>query len=80
MGGLLLFLLPSGLGIWLLPFSVTAQVAVLLHTAIGLLLLVPIAIWLFRHWWTSRMSPWRLRKLCAYGGFWTLALNAASGL
>ena len=80
LGGVLLFLLLSGLGIWLLPFSVTAQVAVLLHTAIGLLLLVPIAIWLFRHWWTSRMSPWRLRKVCAYAGFWTLAVNAASGL
>lgn len=80
LGGVLIFLLLSGLGIWLLPFSVTAQVAVLLHTALGLLLVIPIAAWLFRHWWSTRKSPWRLRKVCAYGGFWTLAVNTASGL
>ena len=59
LGGVLIFLLLSGLGIWLLPFSVTAQVAVLLHTALGLLLVIPIAAWLFRHWWSTRKSPWR---------------------
>ena len=80
LGGVLLFLLFTGLAIWLLPFSVTAQMAVLLHTAFGLLLLLPLTSWLFRHWWASRNTPWRAQKIGAYGGFWLLAVNALSGL
>ncbi|HUY80762.1 MAG TPA: hypothetical protein VMU92_03480 [Acidobacteriaceae bacterium] len=80
LGGVLIFLLLTGLAIWLLPFSVTAQVAVLLHTAFGLLLLLPLASWLFRHWLASRNTPWRVQKIGAYGGFWALAVNAGSGL
>lgn len=50
--GVTLALLAEGLtGLWLfaLPFSVATQVQVLVHTAIGLLLVVPWAIYTWRH-------------------------------
>lgn len=40
-GGLLLFETISGLGIYLLPFSVSSQFVVLLHTIGGIVLLIP---------------------------------------
>ncbi len=80
LGGTLIFLLLTGLGIWLLPFGTAAQMSVLLHTALGLLLVVPLALWQASHWWATRNARWRLRKFCAYAGFWTLAVNAVSGL
>ena len=39
--GLLLFEAATGLWIWLLPFSVSSQISVLVHTAAGILFLVP---------------------------------------
>ncbi len=43
-GGLLLFEAITGLWIWLLPFSVFSQVSVLVHTAAGILFLVPYVV------------------------------------
>ena len=40
-GGLLCFEAITGLWIWLLPFSVSSQMSVLVHTAAGILFLVP---------------------------------------
>ncbi len=40
----------TGLWIYLAPFSLVAQVQVLLHTAAGLVLIVPYAIYQWRHW------------------------------
>ena len=47
--GLTLYLLATGLAIYALPFSVFNQHAVVLHTAIGLLYLLPAAVYLQRH-------------------------------
>ena len=44
-GGLLLFESITGLWIWLLPFSVSSQVSVLVHTAAGILFLVPYIVY-----------------------------------
>ncbi|HEV2175596.1 MAG TPA: multiheme c-type cytochrome [Terriglobia bacterium] len=80
MGGVLLFAALTGLGIWLLPFSVGAQMAVLMHTALGLAIVVPFTLWQLEHWLATRNAPWRFRKFCAYAGFWTLAVTTISGI
>ncbi len=50
-GGLLCFETLSGLWIWLLPFSISSQLLVLLHTVVGILFLAPFLIYQGRHWW-----------------------------
>lgn len=47
---LLLFETVSGLAIWLLPFSVSAQITVILHTVGGIVFLGPYLIYQVRHW------------------------------
>ncbi len=47
---LLVFETVSGFGVWLLPFSVSAQTTVLLHTGGGILLLGPYLVYQVRHW------------------------------
>ena len=49
----------TGLSIWLLPFSVPNQITVLVHTAVGLLFLVPCGWYLARHtgeYWRKPLS------------------------
>jgi len=45
------YLLVTGLVIWLAPFSTGAQISVLAHTAGGLLFVVPLALYLGPHVW-----------------------------
>jgi hypothetical protein len=78
--GALVFVALSGLAIWLLPFSVSAQMSVLAHTALGFVIVVPMAIWQLEHWLATRKAPWRFRKFCAYTGFWSLAVTTLAGL
>lgn len=78
--GALAFVALSGVGIWVLPFSAGAQMSVLLHTLVGLAVLIPFAHWQLRHWLATRKSPRRFRKVCAYTGFWLLAVSCATGL
>ncbi|MCH7839870.1 MAG: cytochrome b/b6 domain-containing protein [Planctomycetes bacterium] len=49
--GLILFETLTGFAIYLLPFSVFNQFGVLLHTLAGVLMTVPVAWYLGRHWW-----------------------------
>jgi antibiotic biosynthesis monooxygenase (ABM) superfamily enzyme len=44
----------SGLSIWLLPFGVTNQVLVFVHTLVGVLFFVPCLWYLVRHWLAYR--------------------------
>jgi hypothetical protein len=49
----------TGLSIWLLPFNVPNQIAVLVHTVIGLLFLLPCLWYLVRHlldYWSKPLS------------------------
>jgi Cytochrome c554 and c-prime len=78
--GTLIFLALTGLAIWLLPFSVPIQVSVLMHTVLGLLIVIPLTLWQLSHWLASRKTKRSFRKICAYTGFWTMAVVAASGL
>lgn len=80
MAGVTVFVALTGLGIWLLPFSVGTQMAVLMHTALGLAIVVPFTIWQLKHWLATRKTPRRFRKFCAYTGFWSLAVTTVSGI
>ncbi|MDA1080900.1 MAG: multiheme c-type cytochrome [Gemmatimonadetes bacterium] len=51
---LLAFETVTGLANYLLPFSVPNQIMVLLHTVAGVVLIVPFAVYQWRHWRTYR--------------------------
>ncbi len=74
-------LLESVTGLWVLlaPFSVLTQLSILLHTAAGLLLLAPCAVYLVRHWRDWRTQPLSVVKLLGYAGLVLLAVCCASG-
>ena len=77
---LLLFETVTGLSIHLLPFSVPNQVAVLLHTLVGLPLLLPAAVYGVRHWLAYRDHQLTHTKLTGYVALAALALLVVSGL
>ncbi len=79
-GGLLLFEAITGLWIWLLPFGVPSQISVLVHTAAGVLFLVPYLIYQGRHWWIYRGRPLSHFLVTGYVAFAMVALNAVSGV
>src|SRR5690606_22211718 len=77
--GFLAFEAISGLGIWLLPFSVTTQILVLIHTGVGLIFFVPTAYYLTLHWLRYRRFLMTHIKLLGYLGLATVALCGLSG-
>jgi hypothetical protein len=78
--GLLFFETLTGLSIWLLPFSVSNQVMVLLHTAIGLVFIVPFAWYLIRHWLLYRPRQMSHVKLTGYFAMAATIAAIVSGL
>ncbi len=64
--GILLFETITGLLIYFLPFSLSNQVNVLLHTFIGLIFIVPFAYYLARHWNIYRTMPMNHYKFTGY--------------
>jgi len=64
--GLLLFETLTGLSNYLLPFSVSNQVMVLLHTLGGLVFLVPFGWYQVRHWLLYRSKMMTHVKLTGY--------------
>ncbi len=70
----------SGLAIWLLPFCVTSQIAVLVHTLLGVLGLVPCVWYLVRHWLVYRQALLNHIKLAGYIGAIVLIACCLSGL
>ncbi len=73
--GLLIFETLTGLSIFLLPFSVSNQVMVLLHTAVGLVFLVPFAWYQVRHW--RLYQPQRMSHVKLTGYFAMVATIVA---
>jgi hypothetical protein len=63
---LLIFETLTGLAIWLLPFSVSSQVMVLLHTILGIAFLVPYAWYQVHHWLVYRSRQMTHIKLTGY--------------
>ncbi len=79
-GGYLLFETISGLAVWLLPFNQLAQFSVLLHTAIGILFLIPAVWYVVRHWWIRRKGNLSHYQLLGYISSAILAVCLISGL
>ncbi len=79
-GGLLLFETLSGLSIYLLPFSVSNQFMVLIHTLVGLIVLLPFAWYQFRHWRQYREMPLTHIKLTGYFAMVATIVALVSGL
>ena len=52
--GLLIFETITGLSIYLLPFSISNQVMVIVHSLIGLVFIIPITWYQIRHWFVYR--------------------------
>jgi hypothetical protein len=78
--GLLAFETITGLSIYLLPFSVPNQVAVLLHTAVGLACVIPYAWYQLRHWRAYRERQLTHVKLTGYFSMVAAIAVVVSGL
>jgi hypothetical protein len=78
--GLFLFETLSGLSLYLLPFSIPNQFLVLLHTAAGLVFLVPFLVYQWRHWVRYRARAWSHYMLTGYVAFAVTAANVVSGV
>jgi hypothetical protein len=78
--GLLVFETLTGLSIYVLPFSVSNQIMVLVHTAIGFVFIVPFVWYQIRHWLIYR--PLRLShvKLTGYFAMGAAVVAIVSGL
>ncbi len=78
--GVLLFETLSGLAIQWLPFSVPNQLNVLLHTAVGLAFLGPVAWYQWRHWRLYRSRPRTHVKVTGYLAMFATLVAVVSGL
>jgi hypothetical protein len=78
--GLLFFETVTGLSIYLLPFTVSNQVMVLLHTLIGLLFILPFAWYQIRHWLIYRTMKMHNIKLTGYISLVITVIAAVSGV
>ncbi len=78
--GLLVFETLTGLIIWLLPFSVTNQVNVIMHTLVGLVFVIPFAWYQIRHWIVYRHTKMNHYKLTGYFSLVATLLVSISGL
>jgi hypothetical protein len=78
--GLFLVEALTGLVIYFAPFSVTAQVAVVLHTIAGLLFAVPYGVYQVHHWRLNAERPFNQHKLLGYLCLVALAVCGVSGL
>ena len=78
--GILFFELISGLVIYLVSFSITTQSLVVIHTAVGLVAVIPYIIYQIRHWLTYRNNNLTQHKLIGYIAMFTAAAAAITGL
>ncbi|HSR14893.1 MAG TPA: multiheme c-type cytochrome [Gemmatimonadales bacterium] len=78
--GLLVFETLTGLFILLLPFSVTTQVMVLLHTGIGLVFAAPYLWYQLRHWRIYRSIRLSHEVLTGYFAMAAAAVLVVTGL
>ena len=78
--GLLVFETITGLGIWLLPFSLPLQFTVLVHTIVGLLFVLPYAWYQLHHWRVYRHAPMTHVKLTGYLALVATLVCSISGL
>ena len=80
MSGLLFFETITGLSIYLLPFNVSNQITVLLHTIVGLVFIIPFAWYQIRHWFIYRSIRMTHSKLTGYFSMLATIAAGVSGL
>ena len=78
--GLLVVETLTGLIVWLLPFSLTAQISLLVHVAVGLPWVIPLCWYLVRHWSQQRSYAMNHYKATGYAALVGLAICVVSGL
>lgn len=78
--GLLLFEILTGLSISFLPFSLSNQVMVLLHTGAGLIFLFPYLWYQFKHWMKYRNRPLNEFSVTGYAGMTATTTAIVSGI
>ena len=78
--GLLLFESLTGLAIYLLPFSLPVQFSIILHTAVGLVFIIPYTWYQLRHWLLYRQTAMTHVKLTGYLSLAATVVCAVSGL
>jgi len=79
-GGLLVAETVTGLMIYLLPFGLPLQLAVLVHTAAGLVFTAPYLVYQVRHWDEYRAAAWTHVKLTGYCALAATAVCTITGL
>jgi Cytochrome c554 and c-prime len=77
---MLAYVLLSGICIWLLPFGRFGQFSILLHSAIGVLIVVPVCVALLWHWRRRRDSVDGKHKAIAMSAVALLGFCLVSGL
>jgi hypothetical protein len=70
----------TGLGPWLLPFSVPAQWMVVVHTGVGVLFLAPVLVYLWQHFAAYRTRPTGAVVWMGYLGTGAALVAIVSGL
>lgn len=78
--GILFFELVSGLVIYLGSFSITTQSFVVIHTALGMVIVIPYVIYQIRHWLSYRKNNLTQHKLLGYIAMVTAAATAVTGI
>ena len=78
--GLLVFETLTGLAIYLLPFSLPNQFMALVHTAAGLVFVIPYAWYQSRHWLLYRRAAMTHVKLTGYLSLAATAVCGVSGV
>jgi hypothetical protein len=78
--GLLIATTVTGLAVLWLPFSITAQASVIVHTVVGLILVLPATLYVWRHWGAYRPAQLTHVKLTGYLAMALLALLGVSGI
>ncbi len=78
--GLLLFETLTGLVIYFLPFSLSTQFSVIVHTIVGVPFLVPMGVYLYRHWLSYRTYGMNHYKASGYAALAALLVCCVSGL
>ncbi|MBK9064406.1 MAG: hypothetical protein IPL89_14615 [Acidobacteria bacterium] len=78
--GLLVYLVVSGLPLRLIRFSPVLEWTVLLHTLAGFLSLVPVGLYLWRHYLEYRADALTPSKVLGYCGLGAIVLAEGTGL
>ena len=78
--GILFFELISGLIIYWGNFSLTTQAFVVIHTAFGLVVIIPYIIYQIRHWLSYRNNNLTQHKLLGYIAMVTAVVTALTGV